>query len=120
MSEKSSESVPKKRGRLPKTASEKSATQKDQSAPKPSKAGEAGQQGKRPRGRPPGEGHVVLLCTACCAAPTRICLYISGVAGTGKKQKAAAAEAAAEAASKHKVNLVLIADNHNATVVTVS
>ena len=55
MSELSNEKVPKKRGRPPKIASEKSAAQKDQLALKPAEAAKVGQEGKRPRGRPPGD-----------------------------------------------------------------
>lgn len=46
------EAVPKKRGRPAKAAADKATDKTKQAAPK---ATEAGQEGKRPRGRPPGD-----------------------------------------------------------------
>ena len=91
---------PKKRGRSVKTAPEKPVGKPDQPAPK---AAEAGQEGKRPRGRPPGETddakHIKHYDHACDTALTVTLL----VSGTGKKQKAAAEQAAAKEASKDQV-----------------
>ncbi|KAL3154775.1 hypothetical protein ABBQ38_011321 [Trebouxia sp. C0009 RCD-2024] len=70
--------VPKKRGRPAKTAVDKASEKPKQAAPEPVKGTEAAQEGKRPRGRPPG---------------------------TGKKQKAAAEAAAAKDATKNEAAL---------------
>lgn len=59
--------VPKKRGRPAKTAVDKASEKPKQAAPEPVKGTEAAQEGKRPRGRPPGD-------TARPRAPDISCL----------------------------------------------
>lgn len=93
------EVVPKKRGRPAKTPVDQAPDKPKQAAAETAKGTEAGQEGKRPRGRPPGDlirpRNRDITCLGCNE------LFL--LAGTGKKQKAAAEAAAAKDANKNEV-----------------
>ncbi|KAL3144364.1 hypothetical protein ABBQ32_004119 [Trebouxia sp. C0010 RCD-2024] len=93
------EEVPKKRGRPAKNAVDKASEKPKQAASEPVKGTEAAQEGKRPRGRPPGE--TALSETSYISSLGDEALFLP--TGTGKKQKAAAEAAAAKDAIKNEV-----------------
>lgn len=59
------EALTKKRGRPAKAAADKPTDKPSESVPKPAKATEAGQESKRPRGRPPGNLLVANISMPC-------------------------------------------------------
>ena len=79
------EVVPKKRGRPAKAAADKD-TDKPKAAPKLAKVIEAGQEGKRPRGRPPGHLLAVELVTLLDMV-TMICCCAQGLAKSRRQQQ---------------------------------
>lgn len=78
------EAVPKKRGRPAKAAADKATDKTKQAAPK---ATEASQEGKRPRGRPPGDCAYSHACILSLDAITRNGCCLQGLARNRRQQQ---------------------------------
>ena len=78
------EAVPKKRGRPAKAAADKATDKTEQARPK---ATQAGQEGKRPRGRPPGDFAHHHTCILLLDAMTLNVCCLQGLARNRRQQQ---------------------------------